>query len=114
RAVPGRGRTDRRAREALRRRYRVGVERRLPHRAAARPEAATAHLVRVCLARDVIGAWPLRRAPPREAGHRQVEAAPEELHRAAFADEAAPEFLEHSVGLRQDAPTALGVLGVIG
>jgi hypothetical protein len=54
-----------------------------------------------------------RRAPPGEARHRQIEAAPEEMHRARLAEKAAAEQLEHPVGLHQRAPEAVRGLGVV-
>src|SRR5205085_9959538 len=85
RAVPGRLRANRGTLEARWRWRGVRVERCLLNRAAARPEAATDHFMRVRLARDAVGLRPLRRSPAREARHRQVEAAPEKVDRAALA-----------------------------
>ena len=50
---------------------------------------------------------------PRVARHREIEAAPEELDRARFADEAGLEGLEHAIGLNQRAPQQLRMLRVV-
>ena len=55
-----------------------------------------------------------RRQSPREPARRQVEAAPEEVHRARLADEAAPERLEHPVSLEEDTPEAVGLAWIVG
>ena len=69
------------------------------HRPAARPEPGAADLVRVGLARHPVrqvrdAAGMRRRGPAREARDREVGRAPEEMHRAALADEARAEALE--------------------
>ena len=79
---------------------------------AAGPEARAAHLVAVRLAHDGIAearhaAGMRRRGATREARHRKIEAAPEEMHRAGLAEEAAAEALEDAVGLEQRAPEAV-------
>src|SRR5260370_26582320 len=97
----------------------IGVERRIrQQRFVARPEAAAADFMRVSLARDPIrqmryAAGMLRRRGAGESCHRQVEAAPEEMHRAAFALEAGAKFLQNAVGLQQRAPESVGVFGVV-
>ena len=55
-----------------------------------------------------------RRNTAREAGHRQIEASPEEMHRTRLADEAGAKLLHDAVDGHQDAPEAMGVFGVIG
>src|SRR3954466_16307630 len=55
-----------------------------------------------------------RRGSPRVARQRQVEAAPEQLHRALLADEARLERREHAVGLTEALPQELSVDWVIG
>ena len=55
-----------------------------------------------------------RRAAAGKARHCQVEAAPEEMHRAHLADKAGAECSENPVGLHQDPPEAVDVFGVIG
>ena len=54
------------------------------------------------------------RGPPREPCHRQIERAPEEVDRAALADEARAKLLEDPIGLHEDAPEAVGVLRIVG
>src|SRR5439155_27337445 len=54
------------------------------------------------------------RPPAGEAGARQVEASPPEVRRAALADEAAAELLEHAIRLRENAPASVGGLGLVG
>ena len=73
---------------------------------AARPEPRAAHLVRIGLANDGVGqmrhaARMQRRTPPGESRDGEIEAAPEEMDRAAFADEAGAEQFEHAVDLRR-------------
>src|SRR5262249_52826103 len=53
------------------------------------------------------------RQPAGESGISQVEASPEEMNRAAFADEARSEFLNHPAGGKQNPPEALDILGVV-
>jgi len=60
--------------------------------------------VRIGFAGDRIGqvrhaAWMTRRAPARKARHREIETAPEEMHRARFAEKTSAELLEHAVAL---------------
>ena len=60
------------------------------------------HFMRVRLAGDGIGAWPLGRAAAREPGDRQVEAAPEKMDRTALADELAAKRFHHGHDRQQD------------
>ena len=99
--IERRGRLHRRVLEAGRLRHGVGVERGLEHRPAARPEAVADHLVRVRVAHER-RPFARRRGPAREARDGQVEAAPEEVHRAALADEAAARRGEHALDLHED------------
>jgi hypothetical protein len=55
-----------------------------------------------------------RRGPAGEARQSEVEAAPEEMHRAHFADEAGTERLQHMRGLKQRAPEPIGRVRVVG
>jgi len=48
-----------------------------------------------------------RRGPAGKPRHREIEAAPEEMHRAALADEARAELPEHAVALHQRPPEAV-------
>ena len=45
-----------------------------------------------------------RRAAAGKPRHREIEAAPEEMHRARLAEEAGAELLEHAIGIDQDLP----------
>src|SRR5512143_1946341 len=55
-----------------------------------------------------------RRAAAGKARHREIEAAPEEVHRARLAEETGAELLEHPVGVDEDlekAPHGIRVVG---
>src|SRR6185312_16508432 len=82
------------------------------------PETGAAHLVRVGFARNRIGEprhrRMERRAPSREACDCQVETAPEKVHGACFAEEAAAEELEDAIGLHENAPERVRRTGIIG
>src|ERR1700676_4775617 len=91
--VEGAGRPDRSVVESGRLRIRVAVKRGLIVAAIAGPKAATADLMRVRLAhhpRTEIRrlAVQIGRGTAGETGDRQIEATPEEMHRADLADEA--------------------------
>src|SRR4030095_8238798 len=107
-AVEALVRPDARLGESARLRVGVRVERRISD-AAAGPESATAHFVRVRFTRHAIGkvgdsARMLRRRRSRKARDRQIEGAPEEMHGAALADEAGAELFEPSIRLNQGTP----------
>ena len=53
------------------------------------------------------------RLPPGKPRDRQIEAAPEEMHRAAFATKSRTELLEHSIGLHQNTPKPIGVFPIV-
>ncbi|MBV8095187.1 MAG: hypothetical protein JO110_18545 [Acetobacteraceae bacterium] len=53
------------------------------------------------------------RLPPREPGHREIETAPEEMHRACLAEKPGTKELEDAIGLQERAPEAVGRGGVI-
>src|ERR1700723_1518085 len=55
-----------------------------------------------------------RRTPARKAGHGEIEAAPEEMHRARFAEESGAELLEHAVDVDQDLQEAPHRVRVVG
>src|SRR4029079_4092801 len=93
--------------QARRLRRGVGVEGRFGDRAAAWPETRAEHLVRVRLAGHGVGAGTFRRPPSGEPRHRDVEAAPEEMHRAALADELATEALEDRLDANENVPERL-------
>jgi hypothetical protein len=54
-----------------------------------------------------------RRLATGEASHRKVEATPEEMHWAHFADEPASEELENTMGLDEYTPETLRRLSII-
>src|SRR5436305_1845632 len=53
------------------------------------------------------------RRPSGKARHRQIEAAPEEMYRTAFAAEARTKFFENAICLQEDAPEAVGIVQII-
>src|SRR5882672_1049844 len=91
-------------------RYGIAIEGRLEHRSASRPEPVADHFVRVRIAHE-------RRALARRRGAAgkprdgQIETAPEEMHRAALADERAARGAEYALDLHQDSPEPIGLLG---
>ena len=95
----------------------VAVEHRLDSRCA-RPESATAHFVRICVAGHAIRqpwhAGMLRRGAARKARAGQVEGSPKQVDRADLAREPGAKHVENPRGLQQDAPEALRKLGVVG
>ena len=106
--------------ETLRRRIGVGIERRIVDGpAAARPEAGTRNLVRIGLLGHGIRqmrhtARMARRRTAGKARHRQIEAAPEEMHRTRLAEKAGAEMGEDLAGGEQHAPETVGIVGIIG
>src|SRR5215471_12317082 len=50
---------------------------------------------------------------PGETGDSQIGSAPEEMYRAALADEARPKLFEDAVCLDQDSPEPVRIVGVI-
>src|SRR5262249_52679781 len=89
-----------------------GIERRVIHRTAARPEARTADLVRIGLARNGVGqmrdaTWMAWRDTAGESRHGEIKTAPEEMHRARLAEEAGAELFEHAVAVDEDLQEAL-------
>ena len=91
----------------------VGIEGRARKGLVSRPESGAAHFVRIGFARDGVGqsghaARMGRRGPSGEPGHREIEAAPEEMDRARLADKAAAEELEDAIRLHERAPEAMG------
>src|SRR4026209_1222680 len=104
-----------------RNRVRVRVERRLGDRSAdiPRPPAGTDALVRIRFLHHVVGAvWnPTGKGgsgTARESRARQVESAPPEMRWARFPDEAAPELLQHSIGLRESKKASMRGFRIIG
>ena len=110
------GRTD--GGVAIPGRFRIGVGVEGTLRAATRPVPGAADLVGVRLVHDLRPAVRRparvgRRRAPREPGHGEVEAAPEEVDGADLADESGSEVMEHSVDLDQAAPEPVHGLGVV-
>src|SRR5579883_285796 len=89
----------------------VGIKRRAFDLASSGPESGAAGFVRIGLARDRVG--PLRRRSAGEPSDRQIEAAPEEMHRAALADEARTKILQNRAGRNENAPEAMRILGIV-
>src|SRR5437762_2188791 len=97
----------------------VGVEYRCRHGGVARPETEAAHLLRVSLARNRIrqmwnSARMRRCEPARETGHCEIKAAPEKMHRTAFATKTRAEFLKYASALQQDAPKPICIFWIVG
>src|SRR5438270_3815450 len=46
--------------------------------------------------------------------HRQIETAPEKMHRAAFAAKAGSKLFEHPIALQKHTPKSICVFGVVG
>src|ERR1700733_2945148 len=113
RMIEGLCRGDACFRKTCRLRSRVGVERRTFYFAAARPETAADHFMRICLSRNGVGAFSRRRPAARETSHGQIEAAPEKLHGAVLADKARSKLLEDFIHANQNAPEPVRVLRVV-
>ncbi len=90
----------------------VRVEDRFRHLTVPRPEAVTDDLVRIRLAheRRTVARW---RGPARKARHGEVEAAPEEMHRADLPVERASGGGEHPFDVDQDPPHPARVFGIV-
>jgi hypothetical protein len=92
----------------------IGVEGGFAHGVIAGPEAERDDLVRVGLTSDRIGAVAGWGPAAGEAGHGQVQAVPEQMHRALFAAVPARELLEHGIRPIQDLPEPPHILRVVG
>src|SRR5512132_2770314 len=53
------------------------------------------------------------RRPAGKPRDRQIEAAPKEMHRTAFATKARSELLKHPIALHQNAPESIGVFPIV-
>src|SRR5438874_6909597 len=87
-------------RETIGRRIGVGIEECRGNLVVARPQTKTAHFLRIGLAGDRVGqmgdaAGMRRRRPAGKARYREIEAAPEKMHRAALAAETRTKFFEN-------------------
>src|SRR5262249_9586250 len=97
----------------------IGIERRIVDRPTAGPEAGAAYLVRIGLAGDRVrqmrdAARMARRGSTREAGHREIEASPEEMHRARLAEKAGAELLEDAIDIDKDLEEAPDRIAIVG
>src|SRR5437667_4244399 len=54
-----------------------------------------------------------RRGPPGKARYREIEAAPEKMHRTALAAETRAKFLENPVSLQKHTPESIGVFRIV-
>ena len=82
--------------------------------AIAGPEADADEFVGVAFFYDGIGAGTDGGAASRETRDGEIEAAPEEMHGAGFAEEAGAEFFEDGSDGGEDLSEAVGVFGVVG
>src|SRR5262249_33259187 len=96
----------------------VRIKNRRRCRGVTGPKTKAALLLRVCLSRNCIrqmrdpaGMWRSRSAG--KARHGQVEAAPEEMHRTAFATKPRSKFLKHPIDLHQNPPESIGVFLIV-
>src|SRR5213075_2169682 len=64
--------------------------------------------------RNVRVAWRRGRAAARKARYREIEAAPEKMYRADLPDKAPAEGREHLIDLREGAPEAVDLHGIVG
>src|SRR5438046_2153313 len=96
----------------------VGIEEHRGNLVVARPETETAHFLRIGLAGDRVGqmgdpAGMRRRGPAGKARYREIKAAPEKMHRTAFAAETRTKFLENPIGLQKHAPESIGIFRIV-
>src|SRR4029077_7872508 len=54
-----------------------------------------------------------RRGPPGKAGYREIEAAPEKMHRTALAAERRATVLENPIRLQEHQPEPIGVFRIV-
>src|SRR6266567_4398912 len=90
--------------ETIGRRIGVGIEECRGNLVVARPETETAHFLRIGLPGDRVGqmgdaAGMRRRGPAGKARHREIEAAPEKMHRTALTAETRTKFFENPISL---------------
>src|SRR5207237_3117333 len=100
--------------------FRIGVRIKhwCGHGGIARPKTKTTDLLRICFARNLVrkmwhAAGMGRRGPAGKPGDRQIETAPEKMHRAAFTAKARAKFLKHAIRLGEHPPEPIGILGII-
>src|SRR5690554_4390690 len=97
----------------------VGIEHRLVHAAAARPEPGGRHLVAIGLPGNLIGkrrnlARMKRRLAARKPCDGQVEGTPEQMHWRDLTEKAGPEPREDPIDLQQGHVEPLDRLRVVG
>ena len=112
-------RQDRGRGETGRRGIGVGIKGWVVDSAAARPKTRAADLVRIgftdnCVREMRNTSRVKRRAASGEACHGEVEAAPEKMNRAAFADGTGTEQFEHAIDLHERPPVSMCIFGIIG
>src|ERR1700733_2851668 len=99
--------------KTLRRRGGIAIESGFTKTTIAWPEACADYFTGISLAGDGVGTGAGRRRPAGESRNRQIEASPEEVHRADFAQEAGGKLLEDFVGAHQNPPEAVGCFGIV-
>ena len=105
--------------KAFWRRIGIGVESRVIDRPAARPEAGARHFMGIGFPGHGIGqmrhaAGMGRGAPAGKPRHREIEAAPEEMHRAHLAEKRRAEMGKHLMRAQQHPPEPVGEVAVVG
>src|SRR6266550_1851581 len=60
---------------------------------------------------NATGMW--WRRPSGETRHRQIETAPEKMHRTALAAETRTKFFENTICLQEHAPKAVGIFQIV-
>src|SRR5215471_10025263 len=79
--------------------------------AAPGPESRATHLMRISFGGYWISTGPRRRETATEPRDSKIEATPEEMDRAGFADEAGAKIFENGVTPGEDAPESTHGLG---
>src|SRR5580700_3624566 len=69
--------------------------------------------MRIGFARHCIRPRPLRCATSRKPRHREIEAAPEKVNRAALSNETTAELLEYGINGHQDTPESVRILRIV-
>src|SRR6202040_1794156 len=57
-------------------------------------------------------AWMWRRGPSGKTRYREIEAAPEKMHRAALAAKTRTKFLENPISLQKHTPEPIGIFRI--
>src|SRR6516164_7536286 len=82
--------------------------------ASPRPETGAAYFMRIRFGRNGIRARSWRSRPAAESRHCQVEASPEEMNRARFANEPGAKLFEDRIAPLQNSPEPANRVGIIG